>query len=120
VSHSTGKEVLRREFGFRKYVRRWVPHWLDDAQKNHRRPSAIELLELLRGREADDFVWIAVSDDSRFRYHHEPHKIFTALREKVISFARTQRGVQKVMVTVFFTSTALTVSEALLKGKKFN
>jgi hypothetical protein len=44
---STVKEVVSSKLRFRKYARRWVPHLLDDAQKNHRRASAIELLELL-------------------------------------------------------------------------
>jgi hypothetical protein len=41
-------------------------------------------------------------------------------REKVTPFVRTQPGVQKIMITVFFTSTALIVSEAFPKGMKFN
>jgi transposase len=84
VSPSTVKEVLSREFGFRKYARRWVPHLLDDAQKNHQRASAIELLVLLRGlgREAYDFDGIATSDESWFYYHWEPREMFTASREK--------------------------------------
>jgi hypothetical protein len=46
--------------------------------------------------------------------------MFTVSREKVTSFVRTEPAVQKVMITVFFTSTTLIVSEALPKGKKFN
>jgi transposase len=49
VSPSTIKEVLSRELGFRKYSRGWIHHLLDEAQKNHRCASAIELLELLGG-----------------------------------------------------------------------
>jgi hypothetical protein len=59
-----------------------MPHLLDDAQKNHRRASAIELLELLRGREADDFDGVATGDESRFHDHFEPRDMFAAWREK--------------------------------------
>jgi hypothetical protein len=38
----------------------------------------------------------------------------------VTPFVRTQLVVQKVMVTVFFTSKRLIVCEALPKGRKFN
>jgi hypothetical protein len=46
--------------------------------------------------------------------------MFAASRQKVTPFGRTQIAVQKVMVTVFFTSTTLIVSEALPKVRKFN
>jgi hypothetical protein len=78
VSHSAVKEVLSRELGFRKYTRRWVPHLLDDAQKNHWRASAIEPLELLRGRQAYDFDGIATGDGPWFHYHDELRGMFAA------------------------------------------
>jgi hypothetical protein len=46
--------------------------------------------------------------------------MFAASREKATACVRTQLSVQKVMTTVFVTSTALTVSEPLPKGRKFN
>jgi hypothetical protein len=55
---------------------------LDDTQKNPRRASAIELLELLREREAYYFDRIATGDDSWFHYHCELCEMFAASREK--------------------------------------
>jgi hypothetical protein len=51
-----------------------MPNLLHDAQKNHQLASAIELLELSRGRAADDFGGIATGDESWFHYHYEPAK----------------------------------------------
>jgi hypothetical protein len=96
VSPSTLKEAFIRELEFRKHARRWVPHWLDDARKNHWRESVIELFELLRRREAYDFDGIATGDESWFHYHWEPREMFAASREKVTLFVRTELGVQKV------------------------
>jgi hypothetical protein len=59
-----------------------VSHLLDDAQKNHRRASAIELLELLRGREAHDFDRTATGDESWFHCHYQLREMFAASREK--------------------------------------
>jgi hypothetical protein len=114
------REVLSRELEFRKYARRWVPHFLGDTQKNHRRTSAIELLELLPGRQAYAFHGIATGDESWFHCHYEPREKFAPSREKVTSFVRTQLEVQKVLIIVSFTSTKLIVNEALPKGRKFN
>jgi hypothetical protein len=95
-------------------------HVLDDAQKNHRRASAIELLELLPGREAYAFDGIATGDESWFHYHYEPREKFAASRETVTRFVRTQLEVQKNMIIVSFTSTTLIINEALPRGRKFN
>jgi hypothetical protein len=94
-----------------------MPHLLDPAQNNHRRASALELLELLRRREAYDFDGIATGDESWFHCHYEPLEMFAASRDIVAPFLRTQLGVQKVMFTVFFTSMTLIVREALPKGR---
>jgi hypothetical protein len=86
-----------------------------------RKSSArIELLELLLGREADDFDGIATSYESQFHYHYEWRELFAASREKVTHFIRTELGVQRVMITVCFTSMTLIINQALLKGKKSN
>jgi hypothetical protein len=59
-----------------------VSHFLDDTQKNHRRALAIELFELLPGREAYDFDGIATGDEPWFHYDYEPREKSAASREK--------------------------------------
>jgi histone-lysine N-methyltransferase SETMAR len=54
------------------------------------------------------------------RYQYEPCEMSAASREKVTPCVRVQSGVQKVVVTVFFTSTTLTVSETLPLSRKVN
>jgi hypothetical protein len=114
-----GNEVLSREFGLREYTRRWVPHLLDDAQKNHHHIGN-RAAWIVAGTETHDFDRIPTGDESWFHYRYRPREMLTVSREKVTSFVRTEPAVQKVMITVFFTSTTPIVSEALLKGKKFN
>jgi hypothetical protein len=67
-------------------------HLLDDAQKNHRRASAIELLELLRRREAHDFNGITIGEESWFHYDYEPREKFPASREKGYLLLGLSRG----------------------------
>jgi hypothetical protein len=93
---------------------------LDDAQKNHRCASLIALLELLQGRKTYYFDHISINDESWFHYHYEPREMCAASRETVTPLVRTQLGVQKVMITVFFTSTTLIISETVPEGRKFN
>jgi histone-lysine N-methyltransferase SETMAR len=120
VSRATVKEILSRELELRKYTRRWMPHSLDDAQKNHRTPAAIEMLALLREREEVEFDGLVTGDESWFIDHSELRAMFAPAREKVPPYVQTQLGVQKVMIKVFFTTRMLSVLEPLLKGAKFN
>jgi hypothetical protein len=75
---------------------------------------------LLRGRQAYDFDGIATGNELWFCYHYKSREMFAASREKVTPFVQTQLKVEKVVVTVFCTSTTLIISEGLPKGRKFN
>jgi hypothetical protein len=46
--------------------------------------------------------------------------MFAPSREHVVPYVRTKLGIQKVMITFFFTSIMLIVHKALPKGRKFN
>jgi hypothetical protein len=96
VSRATVKEILSRELGLRKYTRRWVPHLLDDAQKNHRTLAAIEMLALLRDREEVEFDGFVMGDESWFISHHEPRAMFAPAREKVPPYVRTHLEFKKL------------------------
>jgi hypothetical protein len=43
----TVKEILQRELGMRKFSHRWVPHFLNDAQKIAHVEVAKEMLRIL-------------------------------------------------------------------------
>jgi hypothetical protein len=96
VSLSAAKEILSHELGFRKYPQRWVPHLPDNAQRNHRGASVIEVIELLRGREAHDFDAIATDDESYFHYHYEPREVLAASREKAYLLFGLSSGFKKL------------------------
>jgi hypothetical protein len=61
MSASTVKEMPICALRSKKYIRRWVPHLLDPAQKKYCRLSAIKLLKILWGRRAIQSQW----DDNR-------------------------------------------------------
>jgi transposase len=120
VSRATVTKILSRELRLRKYTRRWVPHLLDDAQKNHQILAAIEMLALLREREEVEFDGLVTGDQFWFIYHYEPRAIFVPAREKVPPYVRTQLRVQKVMITVFVTMKMLSVLVPLPKRAPVN
>jgi hypothetical protein len=66
------------------------------CSENHRRALAIELLELLQGRDADNFDGMATGYQSQFHGHDEWGEMFAASREKVTHFIRTELRFKKL------------------------
>jgi transposase len=64
ISPSTVKEIVRRELGLKKFIRRWVPHLLSDDQKKFRVDASRKLLSLLGMYAEHNFEGIAPGDES--------------------------------------------------------
>jgi hypothetical protein len=47
----------------RKFSRRWVPHFLSQAQKVARVEASIEMLRILQESEENSFDGVATSDE---------------------------------------------------------
>jgi histone-lysine N-methyltransferase SETMAR len=120
LSPPTVKEILMRELGLRKFSRRWVPHLLSDAQKEARIVECGKLLSMLAMYAEHDFEGIATGDESWFQYTSYSGSMFADSRESVTPRIRHDISTPKTMITIFFTSRRLLVSEALPKGTKFN
>jgi histone-lysine N-methyltransferase SETMAR len=93
---------------------------LDEAQKNHRKLIAIEMPTLRREQEETGFNGIATGDESWLLSHYDPRAMFATAREHVSAYVRTQLGVEKTRITVFFTAEMLNELGSLPQGTKFN
>jgi hypothetical protein len=62
--HQTIKRVLVSDLGIHKFVRRWIPHDLSDANRRERVFKANLLLEELRTDERNEFANTMTGDES--------------------------------------------------------
>jgi hypothetical protein len=60
----TIKDILQRELGMRKFLRRWVPHFLSPTQKAARIKASKTILRVLQDAESNNFEGNAAGDDS--------------------------------------------------------
>jgi hypothetical protein len=58
------KNILQRELGIKKFSRRWVPHFLSEADKTARVKASKEMLRILRDSEQNNFEEIVAGDES--------------------------------------------------------
>jgi hypothetical protein len=58
------KDNLQRQFGMRKFSRRWLPHFISPGQKVACVEASKTILRVLQDAESNDFEGIAASDDS--------------------------------------------------------
>jgi hypothetical protein len=95
------KRVLVRDRGMRKFVRRWMPHDLNEANQRERVLKANLPLEELRADEGNEFVNTMTGDESRFFLSYESDSMFARTRDEMIPRASQKIGSEKVMVTIF-------------------
>jgi hypothetical protein len=66
LAHQTIKRVLVSGLGMRKFVRRWIPHDLSEANRRERVLKRNLLLEELRADEGNEFANTMTGDKSCF------------------------------------------------------
>jgi hypothetical protein len=75
-THQTIKRILVRDLGMRKFVRRWMPHDLSEANQRERVLKANLLLEELRADEGNEFANAMTGDESWFCLSYESDSMF--------------------------------------------
>jgi hypothetical protein len=78
-THQTIKGVLVSDLGMRKFVRRWIPHDLSEANRRERVLKTNLLLEELRADEWNEFANTMTRDESWFCLNHKSDSMFAML-----------------------------------------
>jgi hypothetical protein len=78
-AHQTIKRVLLSDLGMRKFVRRWIPYDLNEANRRKRVLKANLLLEELRADEGNEFANTMTGDESWFCLSYESDSMFATL-----------------------------------------
>jgi hypothetical protein len=114
------KEIVIRELGLKKFIRRWMSHLLSGAQKKLWTVAFRKFLSMLGMSAEHDCEGIATGDNSWFQYSFYSDSMFAGSRENVMPRIRRDVSAPKTMITIFFTSRRLLVLEARPKGTNFN
>jgi hypothetical protein len=99
-THQTIKRVLMSDLGMRKFVRRWIPYDLSEANQRERVLRANLLLEELRADEGNEFANTMTGDESWFFLSYESDSMFARTRAEVILRTSQKIGSEKVMVSI--------------------
>jgi hypothetical protein len=75
-THQTINQVLLSDLGMRKFVRRWTPHDLSEANRRERVLKVYLLLEELRADEGNEFANTMTGDESWFCLNYESDFMF--------------------------------------------
>jgi hypothetical protein len=78
-THQTIKRVLVSDLGMRKFVRRWIPHDLSEANRRERVLKANLLLEELRADEGNEFANTITGDESWLCLSYKSDSMFAML-----------------------------------------
>jgi hypothetical protein len=94
-THQTIKRVLVSDVGMRKFVRRWIPHDLSEANRRERVLKANLLLEELQADEGNEFANTMTGDESWFFLSYESDSLFARTRDEVIPRPSQKIGSEK-------------------------
>jgi hypothetical protein len=119
TSHTTIKDILRRQLGLRRFSRRWVPHQLSEDQKTALVRDSIARLAIVRPLQDNSFERLSPGDESWFLYEYLSGSMFAASRETIRSRCEHKIQGKKTMITVFFTTTLLLILNALPHSQTF-
>jgi hypothetical protein len=107
------KDVLIGELGLQKFIRRWVPHLLSEAQKKFCVTECAPLLDLLEQHHGWNFNPVATKEELWFRSMYPAHPMCAQSTSQVTPFVRSGVEAFEVMITIFFTGTRLLVLDVL-------
>ena len=124
VSIGTVHKILHDDLGYSKVSCRWVPKMLTDENKAKRLEISKKSLDRFQ-REGDSFLDRIVTCDETRVAHYEPECKQQSMQwnhtaSPVKKKFRAQRGVKKVMLTVFRGVKGLLTISFLVKGTTVN
>jgi hypothetical protein len=79
LTHQTIEQVLVSDLGMRKFVRRWIPHDLSEANRRERVLKVNLLLQELGADEWNEFANTMTGDKSWFCLSCQSHFMFATL-----------------------------------------
>lgn len=119
-SPNTIKKILIENLGYKKYIRRWVPHELTWQNKCDRVQKSEALLNILLEHKKTNFAHIITLDESWFYFRYQAKAMFAPSPEKVPPRISNKISSKKCMITIAFSGNRLYCLDGLPKGTKFN
>ena len=124
ISNGLAHKIIRKDLRLQKKTSTWVPHLLNQAQKQKRVDMAMEALDVIEGRHEDldiDFQHLITEDESWFWVWQPDPKQgncqWLGRHEERPQVARQERSTKKVMLVVFFDRRGMVHHEWVLDGR---
>lgn len=117
VPKSTVYRHLTQDLGYKFRNVRWIPHFLDEAQKQQRVIQSKALLNLLHQHDRDKWRFIFTGDESWFYYDNQTQKIWMPENDPRPEVERPNIMTKKIMVCLFWNPHGLLAIHAMERGE---
>mgnify|MGYP001073832873 CR=1 FL=1 len=111
---------LENNLGYKRFIRRWVPHELTEENKIERVQKSKELLAILLEHQKNNFCTIITLDESWFYFEYQARAMYASSSKKVPPRTSHNMSSKKCMLTIAFSGDRLYCIDSLPKGTKFN
>jgi hypothetical protein len=120
IPSTTVYNILSKRLRFISRKCRFIPHALTDTLRADRLAKSIELLQILTRAEQTNWRFILTGDESWFFYYPANSGIWLPPDAETPEVARQLINTPKIMVTVFWNPTGLSVNRLLENSTSFN
>ena len=117
-----GSTVYRRLtiLGYKNVHLRWIPHRLNEFQKQTRLTKAKIMLQKLLLLKHDNFNYIATGDESWFCYYYDYKRKWVLDDDEIDERVEKTNYSHKTMITLFFTVNGLALLDAKPSNQSIN
>lgn len=113
IAHKLGIAVstvtlhLTQNLGFHWFHLHWIPHTLNNQQKEYRMKISQEMLILLNRAKRDSFKFILTGDECWVNYSYSSTHMWALTIDDVYDIERTNNYQKKILITVFINGNGL-------------
>jgi hypothetical protein len=107
IHPTTVERILLEELSLRKVNFKWIPHHLNERQKQERARLSIELLEFLEARAPREFVKVYTGDETWVCYDNPRSSMSVGVDVERRTRVRRSIGAKTLMIWVCFSRTGI-------------
>lgn len=120
IPKSTVEFHLTQKLKFKNVLLKWIPHRLNEGQKEERVSISKELLKILRSAKHRGWKYFVTGDESWFYFSYDHDRMWIQPGEKPETREKKMIGSQKAMLSVFWNPNGIQVINWLPEGSTFN
>jgi histone-lysine N-methyltransferase SETMAR len=120
IAKATYLRIFQDVLQVKKFNLRWVPHFLDDAQKAERVSLSTDILKILKENQKTRSINIITGDESWFYFEYPHQSVWAPSRDELPERIKQKIGTEKCLISVIWSVNGIDSLLDVPKGTTYN